>query len=170
MNRDERIRRAGIICCHCIRNAAYYKAGQECRDNWVSDDFWRNTSNNFLDFTVLEWCKLFADPRGKHHWSRVINDADVFEKALFETLVIVKSDFDSYIERCKIYRDKFLAHLDSELVMHIPDLSLAIQSTTFLFNLLRCDNEELLKDAPIELSEFYEGRFLYAKRKYPNGT
>jgi hypothetical protein len=170
MNQDERVRRAGIVCCHCIRNAAYYKAGRECRDSWVSTDFWRNTSNNSLDIAVLEWCKLFADPKGKHHWSKVVSEPENFLDALLAALKISASEFDVYIEKCKVYRDKFLAHLDSELVMHIPDLGIVIESATFLFNLLRCDNSALLKDAPIELSEFYQQRFDHAKTKYPNGT
>lgn len=79
-------------------------------------------------------------------------------------------DFDLYIGKCKVYRDKFLAHLDEELVMHIPDLTAAVDTATYLHNFLVKENPEVLDDAPHDLAKFYLQRHKYAMSIYPNGT
>lgn len=170
MNHHDRVRRAGIVCCHCARNAAYYRAGRSQPENWRGEDFWRNASSNFLDIAVLEWCKLFADTKGKHHWKKVVKDQENFMGGLLTSIGKSHADFDLYIEKCKVYRDKFLAHLDEELVMHIPDLSAVIDSVTYLHNLLVKQNPEVLNDAPRDLAKFYNQRHKYAMSMYPNGT
>jgi hypothetical protein len=170
MNHSDRVRRAGIVCCHCARNAAYYRAGRRKPQNWNGEDFWRNANSNFLDIAVLEWCKLFADTKGKHHWKKVVKDQDNFMSGLLASIGMSQIDFDSYIKKCKFYRDKFLAHLDEELVMHIPDLTAAIDSATYLHNLLVSENPDVLDDAPSDLAKFYKQRYKYAAPKYPDGT
>lgn len=119
---------------------------------------------------VLEWCKLFADARGKHHWKKVVMDQDNFMAGLLTSIGMSQSDFDSYIKKCKFYRDKFLAHLDEELVMHIPDLAVAIDSVTYLHNLLVSNNPDVLDDAPTDLVKFYQKRFEYAIPKFQSET
>ena len=163
MKQSDRIRRAAILCCHCSRNAAYYLAGAECKANWAGEDFWSNTYSNFIDMAVIEWCKLFADEKGKHHWRKTVSDPSIFMVGLLGKLNISQSEFDAYIDKCKLYRDKFLAHLDEEARMHIPYLKLAIESTTFLFNLLKAENPQLLSDAPKEMASFHAERISYAK-------
>jgi len=66
----ERTRRVAIVCCAFTRNVAYYRTGHDVARGL--GNFWRTTDGNFLDMAVLEWCKLFADPRGKHYWKKVI--------------------------------------------------------------------------------------------------
>lgn len=170
MSQSDRVRRAGIVCCHCVRNSAYYRAGWSQSENWNGEDFWRNTNSNFLDIAVMEWCKLFADTTGKHHWRKVVGDPANFMNGLLASINMSQIDFDSYIEKCKFYRDKFLAHLDEELVMHLPNLTVAIDSTTYLHNLLVKENSVVLSDAPHDLAEFYRQRLAYAKPNYPAGT
>lgn len=168
MNRSERIRKAGIVCCHCIRNSAYYRAGTNQQESWKNEDFWRNTNSNFLDIAVLEWCKLFADKKGNHYWKKVVTDPTNFMSGLLTSLNMSQMDFDSYIEKCKFYRDKFLAHLDAELVMHIPDLTVAINSAIYTHGLLVQENPSVLCDGPSDLAEFYRERHAYVVPKYPN--
>ncbi len=120
--------------------------------------------------SVLEWCKLFADVKGKHYWGKVVKDPTTFMHGLLKSLQMTQADFDVYIEKCRIYRDKFLAHLDEESTMHTPDRSVAVNSASYLHNLLVKENPDALSDAPKDLSVFHEQRYVYAKQYYPGGT
>ena len=55
--------------------------------------FWRQANANFLDMCVLEWCKLFGDPKGEHYWGRIVSDAAVFEMALLGHLQMQQEVF-----------------------------------------------------------------------------
>jgi hypothetical protein len=55
-------------------------------------NFWRAVSGNFIDICVLEWCKLFADPNGKHHWSKIVSDPTSFKTQLLDHLGIDETD------------------------------------------------------------------------------
>ncbi|MGA7325448.1 MAG: hypothetical protein WBX25_13400 [Rhodomicrobium sp.] len=89
---------------------------------------------------VLEWCKLFGDDKaklkswGEHYWARIVSDPAKFESELLQHLNISPSTFDTYRIEMRAYRDKFLAHLDSELRADIPSLDLARQSVEFYYN------------------------------------
>jgi hypothetical protein len=74
----DRVRRAAILCVHFMRNLAYYRAGWAVRVGHSGrsgsshrvllrndSQFWRTVNGNCLDACILEWCKLFAEPRGK---------------------------------------------------------------------------------------------------------
>jgi hypothetical protein len=112
LSSSERVRRALIVCCHFARNLTYYRAGWNKNGLLVEIDFWKGINGNCLDIAVLEWCKLFADRRDPHHWLNIIKDIDTFRYGLFG-LVGGEEYFDAYINKVKIYRDKFVAHLDS---------------------------------------------------------
>jgi hypothetical protein len=88
--------------------------------------FWREAHGNFFDISVLDWCKLFADREGKHHWRRVVKNPDRFEADLYT------DEFTSMIAKIKHYRDKFVAHLDQERTMLLPALDVARGAIVFL--------------------------------------
>ena len=118
---DERTRVRGmaLLCCHCVRNSAYYRAGWENKRFIYADiDFWRNANGNFLDTAVMEWCKLFADCRGKHYWNKVIDDT--FLTGMLRSIGFTESEYEEYSQKMRTYRDKFLAHLDEERTMYPP--------------------------------------------------
>ncbi|MEY6433597.1 hypothetical protein ABC977_14420 [Thioalkalicoccus limnaeus] len=170
MNQRDRVRGAGLLCCHCVRNSAYYRAGW--RDgHFVSQlDFWRNANGNFIDIAVLEWCKLFADRNGKHHWRKVVPDPDGFLPGLFGSIGVSEEAFNSLCEETRTYRDKFIAHLDEGRLMHIPRLNVIIDSSIFLYGLIRTEYQQFLGDAPPDLRQFYEERLAEATGVYPNAT
>jgi hypothetical protein len=87
---------------------------------------------NFIDICVLDWCKLFADRKGKHHWRRVIDEPDRFEADLCTTLSITIAEFAKLITQVRRYRDSFVAHLDNERTMRLPTLELPKRSIAFL--------------------------------------
>lgn len=133
MNRIERLRRVLILCCYFIQNLAYYRAGwndQKVFPQYKSQ-FWVTANGNFLDQCVLEWCKLFGDEKGEHYWGNIVSDPASFEKNLLSTLGISASEFEAHIETIRRYRDKFVAHLDSDKVMNIPDLEIAKKAVLF---------------------------------------
>ena len=47
---------------------------------------------------------------------------------------VTKAQFGSYIQEMRTYRDKFVAHLDSDEVAHVPDLTMTLESVSFLYD------------------------------------
>ena len=170
MTRRQRLRRVGILCCHCLRNLAFYKAGWQNGCLIFSDQFWVNVNGNFLDICVLEWCKLFGDSCGKHYWQKVISDPATFFNGLLQELRMTETEFNSYLTEMRTYRDKFVAHLDLEEVMHIPKLAVTQKSVCYLYDYLLAHEDEgnFFVDAPTKASAFYErfakeGKTVYQK-------
>jgi hypothetical protein len=120
----------------------------------------------------MEWCKLFADIRGKHHWSKLISDKDLFSRGLLNNLNISEESFSQYIAGLKKYRDKFIAHLDQENIANIPVIKLAEESTIYLYNYI-IDNEDkdyCTPEAPKDPRAFFnqfleEGKSVIQKNK-----
>lgn len=170
MTRRPLLRRVGILCCHFLRNLAFYKAGWRNGELMAKDQFLVNANGNFLDICVLEWCKLFRDAGGEHYWRKVITDQDSFFVALLQFLKLSRAEFEAYVKEMRTYRDKFVAHLDAEKVVHPPKLRTARKSVSFLYEYLLA-NEEVdacFHDVPPNASRLYEyfsrlGRKGYAK-------
>ena len=170
MTRIQRLRRTGILCCHCLRNLAFYRSAWRKGSLKLTQQFWVNVNGNFLDIAVLEWCKLFADSRGKHYWRKSISDPDAFWCGLMNQLTITDDQFDDCVNQMRTYRDKFVAHLDSEAVMQIPQLDIVVDSTSYLYDYLLANEEEdrCFSDAPSSAADFFsrflrEGEAVYQK-------
>jgi hypothetical protein len=158
MTRSQFLRRVGILCCHFLRNLAFYKAGWKKGKLITNDQFFVNANSNFLDICVLEWCKLFADERGKHHWRKAITDQDSFFPDLLNTLNLTDAEFKLYTESMKTYRDKFVAHLDLHETMHLPKFRTAKKSVSFLYQYLLAHEEVngCFHNIPPKASRLYE--------------
>lgn len=161
MTRRQRLRRVAILCCQCLRNLAFYKAGWREGAIVRRDQFWVTANGNFLNICVLEWCKLFGESRGKHCWQKAVSNPPSFFRGLLRELGMTETEFDAYADEMRTYRDKFVAHLDSEEVMHVPKLTAAQQSVSYLFDYLRAHEDEgnFFNDAPAKAATFY-ARFL----------
>jgi hypothetical protein len=132
MTRKQRLRRVVLVCCHFGRYLAYYRAASANEHKALLDvNFWRVVNGNFIDLCVLEWCKLFGETRGEHHWKRVVSNPQDFEEALLKHLKIALSDFKKEISTIRRYRDKFVAHLDSDEIADVPGLEIALRSVSF---------------------------------------
>lgn len=166
MNRSEKARRVAILCCHCARNAAYYRAGWQPNIR-LKNDFWVSVNGNFLDLMALDWCKLFTDRGGKHHWRKVAPDIDGFLPGLRDAVNATSEEFDFCQAEMKTYRDKFVAHLDNEPEMKIPKLTMAIESLFYLYASVRNEYADDLADAPATLRHYYRTRVAYGKAFYP---
>jgi hypothetical protein len=71
MSRKDRLRRVVLLCGHFARNLAYYRVGQTPEHKHLFDpaktacaNFWRMANSDFLDLSVLEWCKLLPMQMG----------------------------------------------------------------------------------------------------------
>jgi|HubBroStandDraft_6_1064221.scaffolds.fasta_scaffold00038_41 hypothetical protein len=176
VNRTERLRRVLTLCCYFMQNLAYYRAGWSPNKVFARHDsqFWVTANGNFLDHCVLEWCKLFGDEKGEHYWGRIVSDPPAFEKGLLSALGITAVEFGAHIDKIRRYRDRFVAHLDSDKVMNIPDLQVAKESVVFYQKYIL--NEEaqaadLLGPVPslnpcYDLNSLYERRLAEARREY----
>ena len=169
MTRRERLRRVAILCCTCTRNIAYYRAGWH--NGATVFDRTSNIENtinvNFLDMSVLEWCKLFYG-KEKHSWHKIVSDRDRFQDGLLAHLAIEQADFEASRTQLRTYRDKFLAHLDSDKIMQVPLMDIVKNSIIYYFTyLLRFENDgATFWDGPSDIAVYYqhcedEGRDFY---------
>ncbi len=134
---------------------------------------WTTVNGNFMDICVLEWCKLFADPRGKHYWQKVVSDPGVFTRGLLQELGISEQEFDTYADGVREYRDKFVAHLDSEEVMTPPVLRVLKNSVSYLYDFLLAHEDEggYFMDAPARSAALFyssvtkQAKLVYGRQK-----
>lgn len=168
MAQRKRIRRTAFLCSHALVNMAYYRAGWHKRTFRRTEDFWRRANGNFLDVAVLEWCKLFAEPRGAHSWRNVLSDTSAFEELLLSNLGCTSTEFDAYITEIRRYRDKFVAHLDDNPQGKYPELNLALESTMYLFRYIRTheDDGKDFAGLPQSLETAYRVALNHGKAQY----
>ena len=148
------------MCCHFTRNCAYYRAGWGGKQTKATNDFWITVQNNFIDISVLEWLKLFGDHNDKHHWKKVVDDQDAFKRDMLANCGISEGELKSCRESFKEYRDKFIAHLDSEETMHIPELDVSLKVAKYYYT---CVANELgasgLGNLPGDIEHYYKKYF-----------
>lgn len=152
----QRISRVGRLCCTVTRNLAYRRTSHDTIIK--KGNFWVTADGNFLDICVLDFCKLFADNNGKHHWKKVVPDAEHenFITGLLSHLNFDQDEFDEYLDVMKTYRNKFVAHLDDKRVMNIPTLDFARDSTAYLYDYLKSLHPEWFpEDAPESMTDYY---------------
>ncbi len=168
MNRRARLRRTGLLCLHCLRNLAFLRAAHDARQRWAAQQFWVTAHNNFLDIAVLEWCKVFGDRRAKHDWRKVVTDQELFFTSLLDHLQLTDGLFEEYINEMRTYRDKFIAHLDEEDRMNIPNMAPATKSAQFLYRWLieKEDNCNAFWDAPLNPVTYFRAFMSQARSTY----
>jgi len=119
MNRDNRLRRAALLCCHFTRNLAYDRAILANRP-LVPRDFWITVAGSCFDVAILEWHKLFCNASDSHHWLKIIGPE--FKTKAMLTLGISEGKWDEAVGDVTRYRNAFVAHLLSKETMVIPHL------------------------------------------------
>lgn len=168
LTRAERFRRVAILCRHYLRNLAFYRAGWQHGKIRIDSQFWIVANGNFIDIAVLEWCKLFGDPGGKHHWKKVIVDRPSFFVGLLKHIGITKKEFRAYVETVLRYRNKFVAHLDEERIAHIPRMGVARKAVAYLYNYIirQVEAKAYLPDVNLSACQFYAVMFRQAVSEY----
>lgn len=171
MPREHRLRRVMICCCAIIRNVAYYKGGWPDGRPVFHSNIERTINGNFMDMAVLEWCKLFGDPRHEpQHWERVLMGIELrrkFKLSLLEALNLTSKDWNAHKQACIRYRSDFIAHLGSEPTIKTPFLDPVWKSAAFYYDFLR--NREMPAADPADIQGFYStcataGREYYKSR------
>jgi hypothetical protein len=166
-----KIRRIGVLCLYCIGNIASYRAGWTNKKVFrVNTDFWRKVNGNFLDIATLDWCKIFVEHDGKHHWSTIFPDKKSFRADLFSGINVSEKDFRNEIKEIKKYRDKFLAHLDEPTALYYPKSEIMLKSSMFLYHLLATSPKTrmALSGALIDPQDFYDDYYQVAMREISN--
>ena len=158
MTRQERIKRVALLCIHFTRNLAFYRAIRDLELGKKEGDFWITMEGNCLDTAVLEWCKLFGEKSGAHSWQKISRDSDSFRSSLLSALSIDLSEWDATRNEIREYRDKFVAHLDSEHTMHIPNMRLPQGMVKFYFDQMHADDDavDALAGVLTDLDAYYD--------------
>ena len=158
LTRRDRARRMTLLCCHFLRNLAYYKTGMRKSRLVIDDSYWRTVNGNFLDICVLEWGKVFGDKGSKHYWGKIITDHATFYAGVLDVLSLTESEFSDYVIEIKTYRDKFVAHLDSDLEMLIPSMRTARRCISYLYDYLIKyeDGGNYFSNLPGNASSYYK--------------
>jgi hypothetical protein len=132
------VRRIALLCCHFTRNLAYYRLGYVDENGLgqlkQATEFGATINGNMVDIAVLEWCKLFADRKGHHHWNRLVRpdvEQRQFLAELLHILEVNEAAWRQYLDEFRVYRDKFVAHLDTDESARIPQLDMACKAPIF---------------------------------------
>jgi hypothetical protein len=156
----DRQRRVARLCCHCIRNIAFYRAWYLEQKPHEEKNFWVNANGNFLDIAVMEWCKLFAE-RGKHDWATAVMHNATFLNDMLTALGKTTQEWDEYKQAMRKYRDKYVAHWDDLDVITTPELDIAKDSAGYLLDhLVEFEGEgpEQWDGVPYPAAAFYDQR------------
>lgn len=90
-----------------------------------------------------------------------------FKSSLLYHLGATESEFEQEIKNVRHYRDKFVAHLDSEEVMHIPKLDIFYESVVFYY---KQAFSEITLDAfqgfPLDFEKRYQDEVTAVRRIY----
>jgi hypothetical protein len=114
---------------------------------------------------------LLGDEKDKHFWRNVVTDPAAFEAGLLINLEMTESDFADFAKKIRRYRDKFVAHLDSDAKMDIPRLVVAIAANSFYHKHIvttEADAGDLfgLADTTEKFAQGYEQCFKEAQQAY----
>ena len=132
--RTIKLRKVALLCCSFVRNYAYYKAGWDNKTSKAHNSFWITIQNNFIDIAVLEWMKLFGDYHNDvHHWKNIVANINQFKNKMLIDCGFSPPEFKQLRKQIKVYRDNFVAHLDSNDVMNIPFLMNALKIVYFYY-------------------------------------
>jgi len=168
--REERLRRVAKLCVHFARNMAYYRAARKDGTRITPlTNFWNTTDGNFIDTAVLEWCKVFADPKAHQYWGKICTDQSAFEAGLLAAVGMDKASLEREIATIRTYRDKFLAHLDSERIAFVPHLDPMWTAVQFCFDhVLKVEmtTAEAARVALPDLMTYYGECFAEAENEY----
>jgi len=161
MTREQRLRRVALLCIHFTRNLAYSRAVHKLILEKKEGDFWITIQGDCLDVAVLEWCKLFVERNEKHSWNKIVHEPDKFKGALIKELKINENEWKDCLRKIKAYRDGFVAHLDSEETMQLPQMDLAYNMVIFYFNKIMSyeDETNIFKGIPTNLEDYYENSY-----------
>ena len=163
---SSKARRVFLLTNHCIANIAAYRVNWQQNENSkeivIDLDFWVRANGNFLDIAVLEWCKLFAERDGKHHWSKVFKNRQEWSQLFLAHMNLSSKQFHKELSKIKKYRDRYVAHLDDPIPTNYPLTEIMLTSASYLYDALRYDptTKNYLIGVYDSSAQFYERKFI----------
>ena len=148
------------LCVHSLRNLAYYRAWYDEGKPHAGRNFWVNANGNFVEIALLEWCKVFGDPKGAYSYKKCVGDSVTVGAQLLTAVGKLQQEWDDYIDAMRKYRDKFVAHWDEDVDgVLLPEMDTAKASLIFLLD--HCVQNEgdgyfQWDDVPYPAQTFYE--------------
>lgn len=99
----------------------------------------RSISNALLSDAAISWCKVFGANAEETHWKVVVGDQERFKEFLFGQLNVTKGEFRTYWQEVTNFRNKVVAHFDSEYFSSgsTPSFELAMKSSAITHRYLR---------------------------------
>lgn len=142
---------------YVVRNAACCRSLNSYKDNF-NQSYWVLIYNNFFDITILEWCKIFGTYREPTHWTTLVNDQKTFRQCLLATLNIKCSEWHSYGQHIRDYRNNFVAHhIKDPKLTHYPKLDIALGASFYYYDwLIRKLDEIGIQQRPESLQDYFE--------------
>ncbi|KAB2823089.1 hypothetical protein [Aliivibrio finisterrensis] len=100
-------------------------------------------SNTLLSDATIQWCKLFGTDSESTHWKKLIINHSGFREYLFETIKQDKNGFREYQLSMLTFRDKWVAHYESNFPHGtVPLFEIAVSSATALQEYLKLNQPE----------------------------
>ncbi|CAA0117807.1 Uncharacterised protein [BD1-7 clade bacterium] len=84
-------------------------------------------SNNFFDMALLCWGHFFGNRSDELHYTNVLAQPDQFKSYLIDNLGINENDWNNNWLQLKDFRDKRIAHFDSDVSVVVPGMELAFE-------------------------------------------
>jgi hypothetical protein len=139
------------LSVHFVRNLAFYRAARNAEKNRLTPNtkFWRIIDGDFVDVAILDWCKLLGEkpsalmknaPKSpsRYGWEHVIGttmgeDPGLFRAALLRHLGMNEDEFEKHRIQVRVFRDKFVAHLDDAEEYIVPNFDVPLKAVLFMF-------------------------------------
>ncbi|MGR3318990.1 MAG: hypothetical protein ACUZ8O_10995 [Candidatus Anammoxibacter sp.] len=149
---------------YIVRNIAYHRSLHEYKDDFVQN-YWVYIYNNFLDISVLEWCKVFGSRAEATHWSNHVNDVDIFREELLTHLCLSQIEWEEYWNHLKTYRDCGVAHhIHNPDITNYPDFDNALKVSYFYYDIVIQELRSLnVYDYPDNLQSYFDSCLDQAK-------
>ncbi|MEX2244314.1 MAG: hypothetical protein WD716_10775 [Fimbriimonadaceae bacterium] len=159
-----------------LRNIAFYYAIRQVPE-LPRGEVWSTVGDNFMRLAILDWCKIFADRKGKLNWRREAPRPETFMNDLLQAIDVSQSDFEIYTTQMRRVRNKWVAHLDPEIYgadprNKTPYLGLALQSLAYFYDRARNGATTAVLSAEIVASALweYEKRLAWAQTEFARIT
>lgn len=104
----------------------------------------------------------------KRYWANIVNNPVLFKDRLLRYIGTQEAEFQKDVDTMLRYRDKFIAHLDSDPIMFIPALDAAKKAVWFYYDYVLTENAVNSAGLPLDLDAGYmeteeEARIVYRK-------
>ncbi|MDP3297214.1 MAG: hypothetical protein Q8N09_06420 [Thermodesulfovibrionia bacterium] len=121
---------------YVIRNAANYESLSKYQGTFTQN-YWIMIQNNFFDFVILEWCKIFGTDSEPTHWKNLVDDHVSFRAKLLARVKSNETDWKDYWEYMITYRNNLISHHQKDpSVTHHPDFDKGIEASYYYYEYL----------------------------------